>query len=169
MGDSIQRGAPPLVIIHANDEKRLAAAAEKNTRCLHNRRRAGRSSPPCLPKNQRKRCIMGGPAPIFIVGGEGGGGGALAHQVMGYHYFEHFLKFGCGCRCPGIRQQSGHTDGSLQRAGVLEHNVEEQIPVASISKLMTLVLILEAVERGRIGTGPHHHGQPPLCGEQKGH
>lgn len=32
----------------------------------------------------------------------------------------------------------------------LEHNVEEQIPVASISKLMTLVLILEAVERGEL-------------------
>ncbi len=32
----------------------------------------------------------------------------------------------------------------------LEHNMEEQLPIASISKLMTLVLILEAVERGEL-------------------
>ncbi|NMA61854.1 MAG: D-alanyl-D-alanine carboxypeptidase [Firmicutes bacterium] len=32
----------------------------------------------------------------------------------------------------------------------LEHNSEEALPVASISKLMTLVLILEALERGEI-------------------
>lgn len=32
----------------------------------------------------------------------------------------------------------------------LEHNVDEPLPVASISKLMTLVLILEGVERGEL-------------------
>lgn len=32
----------------------------------------------------------------------------------------------------------------------LEHNAREQLPVASVSKLMTLVLILEALERGEV-------------------
>lgn len=35
----------------------------------------------------------------------------------------------------------------------LEHNGNEALPVASISKLMTLVVVLEAVERGEISLG----------------
>lgn len=49
----------------------------------------------------------------------------------------------------------------------LEHNVEEQIPIASISKLMTLVLILEAVERGELEVD-HVISASPFAASKRG-
>jgi len=49
----------------------------------------------------------------------------------------------------------------------LEKDSQEPLPVASISKLMTLVVVLEAVERGELSPYGSGHRQP-LRGQQTG-